>query len=121
MDKHKKLQQTSEEEVTAAPPAPSLQARSPYRPLSRRRRQEQVVDPPPAVERPSVSTTFDASPTRINAALAKAGALPEQPVLVWKGGDQAGSGPDRGDGADGADGAGTLPDIEVVAGPDAEG
>ena len=84
MDKQNKPHQTSEEEVTpAAPPAP-LQARSPYRPLSRRRRQEQVVEPPPAVERPSVSMTFDASPTKISAALARAGASPDEPVLVWK-------------------------------------
>ncbi|HYH49366.1 MAG TPA: hypothetical protein VEG38_07435 [Acidimicrobiia bacterium] len=111
MDKHNKPQQTSEEEVTAPTPAPSLQARSPYRPLSRRRRQEQVAQPPSAVERPAVSMTFDASPTRISAALAKAGASPEETVLAWKagrgegtsdgGGVSAGEGTGFGPGADG--------------------
>lgn len=115
MDKQNKPQQTSEEEVTAAATAPSLQARSPYRPLSRRRRQDQVAEPPPAVERPAVSVAFDASPTTINAALAKAGAVPEQVVLVWKGGAAAGSGAGARGGPD------TAPDIEIDADPDAQG
>jgi hypothetical protein len=120
VDKKNKPQPTSGEEVTPAPPPAPLQARSPYRPLSRRRRQDQVVEPPPAVERPSVSMTFDASPTRINAALAKAGASPEDPVLIWKGGRPNGaSGCDKtaADAPDGVDAA----DIEVVEGSDTQG
>ena len=110
VDKHNKPQPTSEEQVTPPAPPPALQARSPYRPLSRRRRHEQVVEPPPAVERPSVSMAFDASPTRIGAALAKAGASGEQPVLVWTGEAQAGSGaaPE------------TDPDVGVVEDPEAD-
>jgi hypothetical protein len=87
VDKQNKPQQTSEEEVTPEAPVAPLQARSPYRPLSRRKRQEQIVEPPPAVERPSISQRFDASPTRISAALAKAGAPEQEPVLVWSAGD----------------------------------
>jgi hypothetical protein len=64
-----------------------LQARSPYRPLSRRKRLEQVVEAPPAVERPVAADRFDASPIRIVAALAKKGAPPEESVLVWRAGD----------------------------------
>jgi hypothetical protein len=87
VDKQNKPQQTSEGEVTPEAPAGPLQARSPYRPLSRRKRQEQVVEPPPAVERPNTSLRFDASPTRISAALAKQGASSEESVLVWRAGD----------------------------------
>ncbi|MEW6476052.1 MAG: hypothetical protein AB1679_27665 [Actinomycetota bacterium] len=84
VDNQNKPQQTSaEDEATPATPAAPLQARSPYRPLSRRKRQEQVVEPPSAVERPVTSSRFDASPTRISAALAKAGASPEMTVLAW--------------------------------------
>jgi hypothetical protein len=88
VDKQNKPQQTSEEEATPeAAPAP-LQARSPYRPLSRRKRQEQVVQPPPAVERPVAAQRFDVSPTRLSAALAKKGAPPEEFILVWRAGDE---------------------------------
>ena len=87
MDTPKKPQTSDEEEVTAPPvpaPSPSLQARSPFRPLSGRRRQAQVTEPPPAVERPSTSLVFDASPTTVAAALAKAGASPDEPSLAWR-------------------------------------
>lgn len=83
----KKPQTSDEEEVSAPPvpaPSPSLQARSPFRPLSLRRRQVQVTDPPPAVERPATSLVFDASPTTVAAALAKAGAPPDEPSLEWR-------------------------------------
>ena len=83
MEKHNKPQQTSEEQLTPEVPSAPLQARSPYRPLSRRKRQEQVAGPPAAVERPITTMKFDASPTTISAALAKAGASPAEPVLVW--------------------------------------
>jgi hypothetical protein len=83
--------QTSDEEEEPAPPAPAPRpeppARSPFRPLSRRRRQAQVPDPPAAVERPATTTVFDASPTTIAAALAKAGAPSGQPSLAWRPGD----------------------------------
>lgn len=117
MDKQNKPQQTSEEEVPAPPAAPPavLQARNPYRPLSRRRRQDQVPEPPPAVDRPAVSMKFDASPTKISAALAKAGASGAEPVLVWKGGAPAGSAGERADAAE----AGA--DIEVIDDADADG
>jgi hypothetical protein len=85
-----KKPQTSEEEEGPAPPAtvpsPSLQARSPFRPLSRRRRQAQVPEPPSAVERPSTSLVFDASPTTVTAALAKTGASPDEASLAWRAG-----------------------------------
>jgi len=83
VDKQNKPQQTSEEEATPEVPVAQLQARSPYRPLSRRKRQEQVVEPPPAVERPVASSRFDASPTRLSAALIKAGASPDETSLTW--------------------------------------
>lgn len=86
MDTPKKPQTSDEEEVPAPPvPAlsPTLQARSPFRPLSLRRRQGQVAEPPAAVERPSTSLVFDASPTTVSAALAKAGASPDEPSLEW--------------------------------------
>lgn len=95
VDKQNKPQQTSEGEVTPEAPAGPLQARSPYRPLSRRKRQEQVVEPLPAVERPSISQRFE--PTRISSALAKAGTSQDEAVLVWRAGGAgaaAGSGPD---------------------------
>lgn len=100
MDKQNKPQQTSEGEVTPEAPAGPLQARSPYRPLSRRKRQEQVVEPPPAVERPNTSLRFDASPTRISAALAKTGTSQDEFVLVWSAGAEG-------------DAAGSEADIEV--------
>jgi hypothetical protein len=87
VDTPDKRQQTSEEEVTPEAPVAPLQARSPYRPLSRRKRQEQIVEPPPAVERPVATDRFDASPTRISAALAKKGASPEESLLIWRAGD----------------------------------
>lgn len=83
-NKPNKPQQTSEGEATpGTPPVAPLQARSPYRPLSRRKRLEQIVDPPAAVERPPASNRFDASPTTISAALAKNGASPEESLLTW--------------------------------------
>jgi hypothetical protein len=97
VDKQNKPQQTSEEEVTPEAPVAPLQARSPYRPLSRRKRQEQVVEPHSAVERPNISQRFDASPTRLSAALAKTGASQEESVLVWSAG---GAGNAAGSGAD---------------------
>jgi hypothetical protein len=82
-----KKPQTSEEEEAPAPPAvepsPPLPARSPFRPLSLRRRQARLPEPPPAVERPSTSLVFDASPTTLAAALAKAGAAPDEASLAW--------------------------------------
>ena len=94
MDKKNKPQPTSDEEVTPAAPVGPLQARSPYRPLSRRKRQEQTVEPPPAVERPVTSSKFDASPTTLSAALAKAGTSAEETVLAWRPNTTAGSGDD---------------------------
>jgi len=83
-----KKPQTSEEEespaLPAADPSPALPARSPFRPLSLRRRQAQLPEPPAAVERPSTSLVFDASPTRLAAALAKAGASPDEASLAWR-------------------------------------
>ena len=114
MDKQNKQQQTSEEEVTPAAPPAVLQARSPYRPLSRRRRQEQVPETPPAVERPSVSMTFDASPTKLSAALAKAGASREESVLVWKGARPEGA-------PAAAAGSESDADIEILEDSDPEG
>jgi len=85
-----KKPQASENDEAPAPPAPAptppLQARSPFRPLSRRRRQAQVAEPPAAVERPTTSLVFDASPTTLAAALAKAGASPAEGSLAWRGG-----------------------------------
>jgi hypothetical protein len=85
-----KKPQTSDEEEAAAPPVPAPSpprpASSPFRPLSRRRRQAQLPEPPPAVERPSTSLVFDASPTTVAAALAKAGASPEDASLAWRAG-----------------------------------
>jgi hypothetical protein len=48
-----------------------------------------VVEPPSAVERPSTSLVFDASPTTLSAALAKAGASPDEPSLAWRTGHDA--------------------------------
>ena len=83
MDQRKKPQRSDEE----AAPRPALlppSAESPFRPLSRRRRQQQRAEPTSAVERPHTSLVFDASPTRIAAVLAKAGGSPAEPVrLVW--------------------------------------
>ena len=82
VDKQNKPQQTSEEVVTPAVPVGQLQARSPYRPLSRRKRQEQIPGAAPAVQRPITTPKFDASPTTVSAVLAKVEAA-EEPVLVW--------------------------------------
>jgi hypothetical protein len=85
--------QTSDEEEVPAPPAPApspaLPARSPFRPLSRRRRQAQLPEPPAAVERPTTNLVFDASPTTIAAALAKAGAPSDESSLAWRPGDDS--------------------------------
>ena len=91
MDTPKKPQASEEDEAPASPaPSPPLQARSPFRPLSRRRRQAQAAEPPAVVERPSTSLVFDASPTTAAAALAKAGASPAESSLVWRGGQDSG-------------------------------
>ncbi|HET9771740.1 MAG TPA: hypothetical protein VFS16_12690, partial [Acidimicrobiia bacterium] len=62
--------QTSDEEGAQPPP---LLARSPYRPLSLRRRQALPAEPQPAVERPRTNPVFNASPSTVAAALAKSG------------------------------------------------
>jgi hypothetical protein len=72
--------QTSDEEGAQPPPVP---ARSPYRPLSLRRRQALPAEPQPAVERPPANSVFSASPSTIAAALTKRGPGPERPTLVW--------------------------------------
>jgi len=90
VDTPNKPQTSDEEELPAPPvpaPSPAPPARSPFRPLSRRRRQAQLPEPPAAVERPSTSTVFDASPTTIAAALAKAGAPSDESPLVWRPGE----------------------------------
>jgi hypothetical protein len=86
VDTPKKPQRSDEQEVsdTPVPAAPALPARSPFRPLSLRRRQAQVPAPPAAVERASTSLVFDASPTTLAAALAKAGASPDEQSLAWR-------------------------------------
>ena len=87
MDTPNKPQTSDGEEIPAPPvptPSPALPARSPFLPLSRRRRQTQQPEPPSAVERPTTSLVFDASPTTIAAALAKAGASPAEPSLAWR-------------------------------------
>jgi hypothetical protein len=72
---------TSDEEG-AQPPA--LLAGSPYRPLSRRRRQALSGEPRSAVERPAASVVFTASPATIAAAVAKNGVGPEPAAaFVW--------------------------------------
>ena len=90
MDTPKKPQ-VSEEGEAPAPPVPDLSprlpARSPFRPLSRRRRQAQAPEPPAAVERPSTSLIFDASPTTVSAALATTGTSPAEPSLAWRAGE----------------------------------
>ena len=87
VDTPNKPQASDEEEVPAQPataPSPALPARNPFRPLSRRRRQAQLPEPPAAVERPSANLVFDASPTTIAAALAKAGAPSDESSLAWR-------------------------------------
>ena len=88
-----KKPQTSDEQEVPAPPAPTqspaLPARSPFRPVSRRRRQAQLPEPPAAVERPGTNMVFDASPTTIAAALAKAGAPSAELSLAWRPGDDS--------------------------------
>jgi len=77
--------QTSDEEAAQPAAVPTLPARSPFRPRSRRWRQEQVVESDSQVERPTTTTRFDASPTTIAAALAKTGAAPDEVTsLSWK-------------------------------------
>lgn len=93
MDKPKKPQTSGEEEVPAPPapiPPPALAPGSPFRPLSHRRRQAKPPEPPAAVERPSANTVFDASPTTIAAALARAGAVSDEPSLAWRPGVRSG-------------------------------
>jgi hypothetical protein len=94
VDPPKKPQRSDEQEVSDIPvPAlPALPARSPFRPLSRRRRQAQAPEPPAAVERPSTSLVFDASPTTLAAALAKAGASPDEQSLAWRSSHEPGDG-----------------------------
>ncbi|HEX6382592.1 MAG TPA: hypothetical protein VF180_15215 [Acidimicrobiia bacterium] len=92
VDTPKKPQRSDEEEVPAPPapaPSPALPARSPFRPVSRRRRQAQLPDPPAVVERPETNMIFDASPTTIAAALAKAGAPSAESSLAWRPGDDS--------------------------------
>jgi hypothetical protein len=72
--------QTSDEEG-AQPPA--LLARSPYRPLSLRRRQALPAIPQPAVKRPKAETVFTVSPNTIAGALANRSASSER-ALVWR-------------------------------------
>lgn len=73
--------QTSDDEGAQPPP---LLARSPYRPLSRQRRQAQPAEPQSAVERPTVSLIFKASPNTIAAARAKTGVTPDETTLAWR-------------------------------------
>jgi hypothetical protein len=72
--------QTSDEEG-AQPPL--LPARSPYRPLSLRRRQAMPAVPQPAVGRPVTRSVFNASPNTIAAAL---GIVPsgDEATLTWR-------------------------------------
>lgn len=80
--------QTSDEEGSQLPP---LVARSPYRPLSLRRRQAMPAAPQPAVKRPKADAVFTVSPNTVAAALANRGASSET-ALVWgrsAGGDGA--------------------------------
>jgi hypothetical protein len=71
--------QTSDEEGAQPPP---LLARSPYRPLSLRRRQARPADPQPAVARPKADTVFTVSPNTVAAALANRNG-PNETALVW--------------------------------------
>ena len=73
--------QTSDDEGAQPPP---LLARSPYRPLSRQRRQAQPVQTQSAVERPTTGAVFTASPSTIAAARARTGASPEATTLAWR-------------------------------------
>ena len=94
MDTPKKPQVSEEEEAPALPvpdPSPRLPARSPFRPLSRRRRQAQTPEPPAVVERPNSGLIFDASPTTVSAALAKAGTSTAEPSLAWRAGENVDS------------------------------
>lgn len=78
----KKEPQTSSEE---AGPVPAVKPARPFRPLSRRRRQEreQLVDPVSRVERPNTSVIFDASPATVAAALTKAKKSAADTTLAW--------------------------------------
>lgn len=73
--------QTSDEEG-AQPPA--RLAGSPYRPVSRRRRQALLAEQRSAVERPAASSVFTVSPTTVAAAVAKSGADPDPAAFVWR-------------------------------------
>jgi hypothetical protein len=73
--------QTSDDEGAQPPPLP---ARSPYRPLSRQRRQAQPVQAQSAVERPTTGAVFTASPNTIAAARARTGAAPDETTLAWR-------------------------------------
>jgi hypothetical protein len=109
VDTPKKPQASEEDEAPLVPtPSPSLQARSPFRPLPRRLRQAQVAEPPAAVERPSTSLVFDASPTTVAAALAKAGAPPDKSALAWRRGQDSGAEVTVEIDAEEDDGAGTV-------------
>ena len=101
MDKPKKPQTSDEEPAApAAPPPPAMPTRSPFRPLSHRRRQQQVPGPASAVERPNTSLVFDASPTTIAAAVTKTGGLPagQAARLAWGQGSNAATAPPRAEG-----------------------
>jgi hypothetical protein len=80
--------QTSDEEGAQPPP---LLARSPYRPLSLRRRQAMPAALRPAVERPRADTVFTVSPNTIGAALAKRGTSNETALLWGRSSDTAGA------------------------------
>ena len=73
--------QTSDDEGAQPPP---LLARSPYRPLSRQRRQAQPVETQSAVERPTTGAIFTVSPLTIAAARARTGVSPEETTLAWR-------------------------------------
>lgn len=73
--------QTWDEEGAQQPPP--LLARSPYRPLSLRRRQARPAEAQPAVERPTANSVFSASPNTVAAALANTLASPDGAPLVW--------------------------------------
>lgn len=96
MDKPKKSH-ASDEEATPGPAMLHPSAPSPFVPLSRRRRQQQLPQPAPAVARPNTNPVLDASPVTISAALARAGRSASEPVrLAWS--SRSGS---PGPGADG--------------------
>ena len=99
--------QTSDEEGAQPPP---LLARSPYRPLSLRRRQAMPADPQPAVARPRADTVVTVSPTTVAAALANRSGSNET-ALVWG----------RGGADTAAEAAGNAPGARADAGEDPPG